>query len=61
MLFRRKIYDKFLTWKKETGGKKALLVEGARRIGKSTVVEEFAKNVGRIRRYALPAGEYHCL
>ena len=44
MLFRRKIYDKFLTWKKETGGKKALLVEGARRIGKSTVVEEFAKN-----------------
>ena len=44
MLFRRKIYDKFLTWKIETGGKKALLVEGARRIGKSTVVEEFAKN-----------------
>ena len=44
MLFRRKIYDKFLTWKKETGGKKALLVEGARRIGKSTVVEQFAKN-----------------
>ena len=35
MLFRRKIYDKFLTWKKETGGKKALLVEGARRIGRA--------------------------
>ena len=34
----------FLHGKKETGGKKALLVEGARRIGKSTVVEEFAKN-----------------
>lgn len=43
MLFKRKIYDKFLAWKNETGGKKALLVEGARRIGKSTVVEEFAK------------------
>lgn len=44
MLFKRKIYDKFLSWKTETNGKKALLVEGARRIGKSTVVEEFAKN-----------------
>lgn len=43
MIFKRKIYDKFLAWKKESEGKKALLVEGARRIGKSTVVEEFAK------------------
>ena len=43
MIFRRKIYNKFLTWKNESQGKKALLVEGARRIGKSTVVEEFAK------------------
>lgn len=43
MLFKRKIYDKFLEWKKETQGTKALLVEGARRIGKSTVVEAFAK------------------
>ena len=44
MMFQRKIYDKFLEWKRETKGRKALLVEGARRIGKSTVVEEFAKN-----------------
>lgn len=44
MMFRRKIYDKFLAWKKEVHGEKALLVEGARRIGKSTIVEEFAKN-----------------
>ena len=43
MIFKRKIYNKFLAWKAESGGKKALLVEGARRIGKSTVVEEFAK------------------
>lgn len=43
MIFKRKIYDKFLAWKQESAGKKALLVEGARRIGKSTVVEEFAK------------------
>lgn len=44
MLFKRKIYSKFLAWKEESQGRKALLVEGARRIGKSTVVEEFAKN-----------------
>ncbi len=44
MLLKRKIYSKFLDWKRETNGTKALLVEGARRIGKSTVVKEFAEN-----------------
>ena len=44
MFFRRKIYDKFLDWKAQSNGSSALLVEGARRIGKSTVVEEFAKH-----------------
>ncbi len=43
MLFRRKIYDKLVDWKKNGAGEKALLIEGARRIGKSTIVEEFAK------------------
>lgn len=43
-MFRRKIYDSLLQWKKESEGKTALLIEGARRIGKSTVVEEFARN-----------------
>lgn len=43
-MFRRKIYDKLLEWKKEADGRTALLVEGARRVGKSTVVEEFGKN-----------------
>ena len=43
-MFKRKIYDKLLQWKKESNGKTALLIEGARRVGKSTVVEEFAKN-----------------
>ncbi len=42
--FKRKIYDKIKNWKDTTEGRSALLVEGARRIGKSTVVEEFAKN-----------------
>jgi len=43
-MFRRKIYDKLLDWKTNSKGTKALLIEGARRIGKSTVVEEFGKN-----------------
>ena len=42
--FKRKIYSQFLEWKNEYDGNTALLVEGARRIGKSTIVEEFGKN-----------------
>lgn len=44
MIFKRKIYNKLVEWKRNSGGRTALLVEGARRIGKSTIVEEFAKN-----------------
>ena len=40
---RRKIYDKLLEWKKDHKGDTALLIEGARRIGKSYIVEEFAR------------------
>ena len=43
-MFKRKIYDMLLKWKKESDGQTAAMIEGARRIGKSTVVEEFAKN-----------------
>lgn len=43
-MFKRKIYNSLLEWKKESDGRTALLIEGARRIGKSTVVEEFARN-----------------
>lgn len=43
MLFRRKIYQEMLDWKNESQGRTALLIEGAQRVGKSTVVEEFAK------------------
>ncbi len=43
MLFRRKVYDKLLEWKELSAGSTAVLLEGARRIGKSTVVEDFAK------------------
>ena len=44
MVFKRKLYNKMLEWKKEFDGKTALLIKGARRVGKSTLVEEFAKN-----------------
>lgn len=43
-MFKRKIYAKLVEWKKESDGRTALLVEGARRIGKSTIVKEFAMN-----------------
>lgn len=41
---KRKIYSKLLAWKNNRQGEIALLIEGARRIGKSYIVEEFAKN-----------------
>lgn len=41
---KRKIYDALLEWKREENGRVALLIEGARRVGKSFIVEEFAKN-----------------
>ncbi len=40
----RKIYNDLLQWKREEKGRVALLIEGARRIGKSYIVEEFARN-----------------
>jgi len=44
MIFERKLYQKMLEWKREFDGKTALLIKGARRVGKSTLAEEFAKN-----------------
>lgn len=43
-MFKRKIYKKLVDWKNESKGSTALLIEGARRIGKSTIAEEFAKS-----------------
>lgn len=43
MIFRRKIYDHLLEWKRQSNGSTALLVEGARRVGKSSIVEVFAQ------------------
>ncbi len=43
-VFKRKIYDRMLQWKQESNGESALMIQGARRIGKSTIAEEFARN-----------------
>ena len=43
-VFRRKLYDSLLEWKANYAGRYAVLVEGARRVGKSTLVKEFAQN-----------------
>ena len=44
MIFKRKKYNELKSWKKHSAGRTAMLVEGARRVGKSTLVEQFAKN-----------------
>lgn len=43
-IFKRKLYNRLLEWKRVKNGKTAILIEGARRVGKSTLVETFAKN-----------------
>ena len=44
LIFKRKLYSKMLDWKRDREGRSALLIEGARRVGKSTLAEEFARN-----------------
>lgn len=44
-LFKRKIYEQMLVWKQTRDGSTALLIKGARRVGKSTIAEEFARNL----------------
>ena len=43
-MLKRKAYDKLLEWKHASSGATALLIEGARRVGKSTLVKEFGEN-----------------
>ncbi|MBR3761759.1 MAG: ATP-binding protein [Lachnospiraceae bacterium] len=43
-MFKRKVYDELLEWKKTWDGKYACLLEGARRVGKTTIAREFARN-----------------
>lgn len=44
MIFKRKIYSELLQWKRMDEGRTAVLIQGARRVGKSTIAEEFATN-----------------
>ena len=41
---KRKIYNELKRWKDQWGGKTAILIDGARRVGKSYIAEEFARN-----------------
>ena len=43
-MLKRKIYDKLLEWKKQSNGSTAILIDGARRVGKSYIAEEFGKS-----------------
>ena len=43
-VFKRKLYEDMLAWKRDKDGSTALMIKGARRVGKSTIAEEFAKN-----------------
>ena len=43
-MLRRRLYDSLLEWKRSSAGRTALLVKGARRVGKSTIVSEFGRN-----------------
>lgn len=42
-MMKRKIYDELISWKEKSNGRTALLIDGARRVGKSYIVESFAR------------------
>ena len=44
MYFKRKAYDKLINWKQNYADDYAVLLEGAKRVGKSTIAEQFARN-----------------
>ena len=68
-MLKRKIYDKLVEWKRQSDGATALLIDGARRVGKSYIAEEFAKHeyqsyilidFGKaLKIYAPPAKRHH--
>jgi len=44
VILKRKVYDDLLEWKKSSNGSRAILINGARRVGKSFICEQFGKN-----------------
>ena len=53
MFFKRKVYDKLLDWKRNYSDHYAVMLEGARRVGKSTIAETFAKNEYSLKPFYL--------
>ncbi len=69
VIFERKAYRHLLDWKKESHGQTAMLVEGARRVGKTTLVKEFAAreyestlyiDFGHVDKQVLDIFRNHC-
>ncbi len=58
---KRKIYDQLLLWKNKRNGKSAMMIEGARRVGKSYIVKEFAKRQAYHATYGSQALPHHPL
>lgn len=50
---RRKVYDQLKKWKEEQNGESAVLINGARRVGKSYIVKEFAQKEYKIIFYLI--------
>ena len=48
MNFKRKVYSRLLEWKEKYSDKYAVLLEGARRVGKSTIAQSFGENMTRV-------------
>ena len=65
VLFKRKIYETLVEWKKQAADSRALLIEGARRVSKSTIAEEYVIHTKKLmraeNRLYLPAYMTFCL
>ncbi len=57
-MFKRKIYSELLKWKNESDGTSAILIEGARRIGKSTIAEGIHSEGKRIMPIEVKSSSY---
>ncbi len=53
MYFQRKAYEELLEWKEQYADRYAVLLEGARRVGKSTIAEQFAMQQENMNRWRL--------
>ena len=56
MILKRRIYSKLLEWKENVKGSKAILIEGARRVGKTFLLRQFAPNITKNAKTAASCG-----